>query len=49
MVAYSSVNHMGYCLLGIAGLSATGFSGAVMQMIAHGLITTGIGLVNLRR
>jgi len=39
MVAYSSVNHMGYCLLGIAGLSATGFSGAVMQMLAHGFIT----------
>ena len=39
MVAYSSVNHMGYCLLGIAAVSSTGFTGAVMQMVAHGLIT----------
>ena len=39
MVAYSSINHMGYCLLGIAGLTVTGFSGAMLQMINHGLIT----------
>ncbi|MDE2039130.1 MAG: NADH-quinone oxidoreductase subunit M [Elusimicrobia bacterium] len=45
MVAYSSVNHMGYCLLGIAGLSATGFSGAVFQMIAHGIITGALFLL----
>ena len=45
MVAYSSVNHMGYCLLGIAGLSASGFSGAVMQMIGHGLITGALFLL----
>ncbi|MFH2201773.1 MAG: NADH-quinone oxidoreductase subunit M [Elusimicrobiota bacterium] len=39
MVAYSSINHMGYCMLGIAAVSATGFNGAVLQMINHGLIT----------
>jgi len=39
MVAYSSINHMGYCMLGIAAVSATGFNGAVMQMINHGIIT----------
>ncbi|MDO8803202.1 MAG: NADH-quinone oxidoreductase subunit M [Elusimicrobiota bacterium] len=39
MVAYSSVNHMGYCMLGMAAMSATGFNGAVLQMITHGLIT----------
>ena len=39
MVAYSSINHMGYCLLGIAGVSAIGFNGAAFQMINHGLIT----------
>jgi NADH-quinone oxidoreductase subunit M len=39
MVAYSSVNHMGYCLLGLAAVSVTGFTGAVLQMVAHGLIT----------
>ncbi|MBI4376333.1 MAG: NADH-quinone oxidoreductase subunit M, partial [Elusimicrobia bacterium] len=45
MVAYSSVNHMGYCLLGIAGLTATGFSGAVLQMINHGIITGSLFLL----
>src|SRR5882724_3560944 len=45
MVAYSSVNHMGYCLLGIAGVSATGFSGAVLQMITHGIITGSLFLL----
>jgi len=39
MVAYSSINHMGYCMLGIAAVSATGFNGAVLQMINHGMIT----------
>lgn len=45
MVAYSSVNHMGYCLLGIAGLTATGFTGAIMQMLTHGLITGALFLL----
>ncbi|MDD5630377.1 MAG: NADH-quinone oxidoreductase subunit M, partial [Elusimicrobia bacterium] len=39
MVAYSSINHMGYCLLGIAGLSVPGFAGSVLEMVNHGLIT----------
>ena len=39
MVAYSSVNHMGYVLLGLAAMNEIGFQGAVMQMFAHGLIT----------
>lgn len=38
MVAYSSVSHMGVVLLGIAALNVTGFTGAVLQMSAHGLI-----------
>ena len=45
MVAYSSVNHMGYCLLGIAGVTATGFSGAVLQMVNHGIITGALFLL----
>jgi NADH-quinone oxidoreductase subunit M len=45
MVAYSSVNHMGYCLLGIAGLTAAGFQGAVMQMVNHGIITGSLFLL----
>jgi NADH-quinone oxidoreductase subunit M len=45
MVAYSSVNHMGYCLLGIAGMTAAGFSGAVLQMINHGIISGALFLL----
>lgn len=39
MVAYSSVSHMGYVMLGIASMTAAGISGAAMQMFSHGLIT----------
>ncbi len=39
MIAYSSVNHMGYALLGMASLSVAGFNGAVLQMVNHGIIT----------
>ncbi len=38
LVAYSSISHMGVVLLGIATLKFTGLSGAVFQMIAHGLV-----------
>jgi NADH-quinone oxidoreductase subunit M len=38
MVAYSSVSHMGVVLLGISSLNEIGFTGAVLQMVAHGLI-----------
>ncbi len=40
LVAYSSVSHMGYCLLGIAGLSQTGVTGAILQLFNHGTITS---------
>jgi len=39
LVAYSSVNHMGYVLLGIAALTPLGLSGAYYQMMAHGVLT----------
>lgn len=39
LVAYSSVSHMGYCLLGMAALTPAGMTGAVMQMFNHGCIT----------
>jgi NAD(P)H-quinone oxidoreductase subunit 4 len=38
MVAYSSIGHMGYILLGGASLTALSMVGAVAQMVAHGLI-----------
>ncbi|MSP60746.1 MAG: NADH-quinone oxidoreductase subunit M [Myxococcales bacterium] len=40
LVAYSSVSHMGYCLVGMAAFTQTGFNGAVMQMFNHGTITS---------
>lgn len=39
MVAYSSVSHMGYVLLGIAALREASMLGAVMQMFNHGTAT----------
>jgi len=38
MVAYSSIGHMGYVLLGGAALTELSLVGAVSQMVAHGLI-----------
>lgn len=37
-LAYSSVSHMGFVLLGIASYTDVGVSGAMLQMISHGLI-----------
>jgi NADH-quinone oxidoreductase subunit M len=42
MVAYSSVSHMGFVLLGIATLTTIGVAGAVFQMFAHGLISAAL-------
>jgi len=39
LIAYSSVSHMGFVLLGVFALSSTSTTGAVMQMVSHGLIT----------
>ncbi len=39
MVAYSSISHMGYIILGIASLTAMGLNGAIFQMFSHGCIT----------
>lgn len=38
MIAYSSISHMGVVVMGIATLSVTGITGAVAQMVAHGLV-----------
>lgn len=37
-IAYSSVSHMGFVLIGIGSLTNIGLNGAVLQMISHGLI-----------
>jgi NAD(P)H-quinone oxidoreductase subunit 4 len=37
-IAYSSISHMGFVLIGIASFTDLGMSGAVLQMVSHGLI-----------
>lgn len=39
MIAYSSVSHLGLCMLGIFALTPTGLSGSVLQQINHGIST----------
>lgn len=45
MIAYSSVSHMGFVLLGLAALNADGFRGGLLQMFNHGTITGGLFLL----
>ncbi|MEM9895465.1 MAG: NADH-quinone oxidoreductase subunit M [Bacteroidota bacterium] len=45
VVAYSSVSHMGFVLVGIAALSSVGFSGSLFHMISHGLISPALFLL----
>lgn len=39
LVAYSSISHMGYVLLGMSSLTVAGINGGVLQMFSHGVIT----------
>jgi len=39
MVAFSSIDHMGFVLVGIAALNTIGFTGALLMMLTHGIIT----------
>ena len=39
LIAYSSISHMGYVLLGIFALSQVSLTGAALQMFSHGIIT----------
>jgi len=53
LIAYSSVSHMGFLMLGIFALNAEGVSGGILQMINHG-VTTGalflmVGMLYERR
>ncbi len=42
MVAYGSVSHMGFVMLGLASMTVTGFNGALLEMFNHGIITGGM-------
>lgn len=39
LIAYSSVSHMGYVMLGIFALGQVSLTGAALQMVSHGLLT----------
>lgn len=41
-LAYSSISHMGFVLIGIASFTELGMNGAVLQMISHGLIAAAL-------
>jgi NADH-quinone oxidoreductase subunit M len=45
LVAYSSVSHMGYIVLGIFSLNQIGIQGAILQMVNHGISTGGLFLI----
>jgi NADH-quinone oxidoreductase subunit M len=53
LVAYSSVSHMGFVVLGIAAMNLQGVQGATYQMLAHGISTGGlfciVGMLSDRR
>ncbi len=42
LIAYSSVSHLGFVMLGLFALTAVGIEGGVLQMINHGLSTGGL-------
>jgi NADH-quinone oxidoreductase subunit M len=42
LIAYSSVSHLGFCMLGLFALNPLGVQGGTLQMINHGLSTGGL-------
>ncbi|MBY0357785.1 MAG: NuoM family protein [Candidatus Obscuribacterales bacterium] len=42
VIAFSSVSHMGFVLIGVASLSAAALSGAIFQMVSHGVISAAL-------
>ena len=42
LIAYSSVSHMGFVILGVASLTAEGISGALFQMLSHGFLSAAL-------
>jgi NADH-quinone oxidoreductase subunit M len=45
LVAYSSVSHLGFVVLGICAMNVQGVQGAIYQMLAHGISTGGLFLI----
>ena len=44
LVAYSSVSHLGFCVLGLFALTPAGIEGSIYAMLSHGLTTGGLFL-----
>ena len=44
LVAYSSVSHLGFCMLGVVALTTMGVEGSIYAMLSHGLTTGGLFL-----
>lgn len=45
LIAYSSVSHLGFCMLGMFSMKVAGLSGAVLYMVNHGLSTGALFLL----
>jgi NADH-quinone oxidoreductase subunit M len=45
LVAYSSVSHLGFCMLGMYAMNAQGMAGAMLQMLNHGVSTGALFLL----
>lgn len=45
LIAYSSVSHMGFILLGMGALNSAGYNGAAFQMFSHGLISAALFMI----
>lgn len=45
MIAYASVSHMGYVLLGAVSMTEEGLQGAIFQMMSHGVLSAGLFLL----
>ncbi len=45
LVAYSSISHLGFVVLGIFSLTQAGMTGAILQMVNHGISTGGLFLL----
>lgn len=42
LIAYSSVSHLGFCMLGLFSLNRLGVQGGVLQLVSHGISTGGL-------
>jgi NADH-quinone oxidoreductase subunit M len=45
IIAYSSISHLGYVMLGLLSLDLAGIQGAIVQMVSHGLVAAGLFLL----